>query len=308
MRCRVVVSLQVVPIARWPIREPSAQPVSPVRVIPLARWPLVDTALTRRLAMDGIVARGNGNEYVEGPSSSQKYCGAQRRRARRKVATNVHTGLQDASAVEIADANDQPSTVSAADVVSGRSEHSGSDDSRRGGMARKIRRILLCGASGPDDDVQVDAGVEGYCQSTSDGNGAGLSGTVCRRCGQCRCSECLRSEESVTLCRARTVVDTVSCMCCVRSVFYHCTKDDAGQDDDCSDAPCACCERPHCAMRWTVMTLLLPCLPCLCLYPPLSCTVDAMCKRRHSSKACRCSHRSRSSGLKNLLESESSSA
>jgi hypothetical protein len=256
--------------------------------------------------MDGIVNRGtagNGNEYVEGPSSSQSDGCGQRRRARRKVTTapRLHVATS-----EVVDAGNQPVSLPA-NLLSGRSEFgaSGNDDGRKG-LARKIRRFLFCGGGRSSVDVQDAVTVGDYCQRAADGSG--LPGTVCRRCGQCRCSECLRAEESVTLCRARSVVDTLTCMCCVRSVFYHCTKDDAGQDDDCSDAPCACCERPHCAMRWTIMACLLPCLPCLCLYPPLTCTVDAMCRRRHASKACRCARRSRSSGLKGLLESESSSA
>jgi len=132
---------------------------------------------------------------------------------------------------------------------------------------------------------------------------------VCRRCGRCRCSECASAEQTSTLRRARSAVDVLTCMCCVRCVFYHCLKDDAGDERDCSDQPCACADRPRCAARWALMAALLPCLPCLCLYPPLRCSVDAACRGRGgggSLRSCRCSA-PRHPGLKGLLESESSS-
>jgi len=286
-------------MSRWPLRDTATHSTSPVRVIPLTRWPLLDSATTGQLTMDGIVVRGptgHSNEYVDGPSLSKADGCSQRRRAGRK--SPASTGGRNAAVYATnGNAASLPGDRNTRSAVETTTTTTDSDHDRHRGFGSMIRQFLTCSSTSPD--VQND--VVDFCRSGE------MAGTVCRRCGRCRCTECACSEESVALCRARTVIDTVTCMCCVRSVFYHCLKDDAGDEDDCSDEPCSCCERPHCAARWTVMALLLPCLPCLCLYPALSCTVEAMGRRRHAGRACRCSQRSRPPGLKGLLESESSS-
>jgi len=247
--------------------------------------------------MDGIVVDRAGttaarNEYVDAPSAISGLAdpasgGGRRRRVGRKTA-----GISTTAGVAAASPGVEATQGEAAESAR---------RSRGGGLAVKMRRLLSCvgGSSGSNSERDEDEGLP-RC----------AGGAMCRRCGLCRCRHCAAAEQSSTLRRARSAVDVVSCMCCIRCVFYHCLKDDAGDERDCSDEPCACTERPHCAARWAVMGALLPCLPCLCLYVPLRCTVDAACRRSSpgSTRSCRCSARSsRHPGLKGLLESESSS-
>jgi len=253
--------------------------------------------------MDSIVVDRAGttaarNEYVEGPSAVGEVPpggGGRRRRVGRK--TEATSGV--------------PVPSPGVEVPQG--EVAESPRRRRGsGLAVKMRRLLSCvgtsstsSSNSSSADERDGGGLPPHCV------GGGGRRTVCRRCGRCRCRDCAAAEQSSTLRRARSAVDVVSCMCCVRSLFYHCLKDDAGDELDCSDEPCACTGRPHCAVRWAVMGALLPCLPCLCLYVPLRCGVDAACRRSSpgTARSCRCSsgRNSRHPGLKGLLESESSS-
>ena len=285
-------------MSRWPL---NARHTSPVRVVPLSRWPFSDRApLSGRLTMDGLVVERAGNEYVDGPSPAAGLTdpatgGGRRRRVARKTPATTPAVVPAPSR-----ASASPRRGDAADSPGRR---------HGGGLAVKVRRLLSCvgtssGSSSNDSSAATDELDDGRCVG---GRGGGM---VCRRCGRCRCADCAAAEQSSTLRRARSVVDVVTCMCCVRCVFYHCLKDDAGDERDCSDEPCACFGRPRCAARWAVMTALLPCLPCLCLYPPLRCAVDDVCHRPApgSARSCRCSARNpRHPGLKGLLESESSS-
>lgn len=251
--------------------------------------------------MDGIVIERAGtpaarNEYVEAPSAVSGLADparGRRRRAGRKPATTPGSTASYPEATTQGDVTDSPRRR------------------QGGGLAVKMRRLLSCVGTSPTLSSDSSSGdeLEGGLPHCVGGRSVG---TVCRRCGRCMCSESIAAEQSSTLRRARSVVDVVSCICCVRTLFYHCLKDDAGDELDCSDEPCACFDRPRCAVRWAVMGALLPCLPCLCLYPPLRCGVDAVCGRPspRSARSCRCTSAPRNSrhpGLKGLLESESSS-
>jgi len=293
-------------VTRWPLPSSvTGRPTSPVRVVPLSRWPFADaSSVNGRLTMDGIVVERAGttaarNEYVEGPSAVSGFADpangvGRRRRVGRKTASTPAGGTVPTPAVEVpqGDVADSPRRR------------------RGGGLAVKMRRLLSCVGTSSTSSADSSSGDERDGGGLSRCVGGRGVGAVCRRCGRCRCGDCAAAEQSSTLRRARSVIDVVSCMCCVRSVFYHCLKDDAGDELDCSDEPCACTGRPRCAARWAVMGALLPCLPCLCVYLPLRCTVDAVCSRPSpgSARSCRCSARnSRHPGLKGLLESESSS-
>ena len=108
----------------------------------------------------------------------------------------------------------------------------------------------------------------------------------CQSCGKCKCEACCRPRklpqkwlcQGTFLCSKNTVVDTLSCMCCVKGLIYHCTKDmeddeceaasEAASSADIADQPCSC-QGPHVKAKWAVMTMLLPVLPCLLTYPLL---------------------------------------
>ena len=142
---------------------------------------------------------------------------------------------------------------------------------------------------------------------------------ICSQCGRCRCSACTEPRElpkkwlcsNKCECSAQKCIEVCSCLCCVRAIFYHWFKDsDADVEEDSSDDPCACCQRPHCCKRWTCIGVLSLCMPCLYLYWPLraglSCVTGAYnrCYRR----GCNC-RRDRLPGSRRLLiDSESSSA
>lgn len=82
------------------------------------------------------------------------------------------------------------------------------------------------------------------------------------------------------------VVDAVTCLCCVKAVFYHCCGD---EDDDthCSDSPCACTGRPRCCPRWTCLVLAgATCLPCLVLYWPARILVRLFARRNVTQGRC----------------------
>ena len=67
-------------------------------------------------------------------------------------------------------------------------------------------------------------------------------------------------------------IDYASCMCCVKGIFYHCTKDsqDEGQI---VDKPCSCAGPVStCVPRWGLLAVLSVFIPCLwCYVPAMGC-------------------------------------
>merc|ERR1719320_839111 len=74
---------------------------------------------------------------------------------------------------------------------------------------------------------------------------------ICMRCGRCRCAACGTPKalpevwlcDNCCLCSAESVLDTVSCMCCVKAAFYHCGErldQDTDKEDSWVDSPCSC--------------------------------------------------------------------
>jgi len=74
------------------------------------------------------------------------------------------------------------------------------------------------------------------------------------------------------------IVDYATCMCCVKGLFYHCTK-----DSDCegsiADDPCSCSgPLKSCLPRWGCLAIFSLFLPCLWCYPPIAgCRKAATC-------------------------------
>ena len=68
--------------------------------------------------------------------------------------------------------------------------------------------------------------------------------------------------------RAR-LLECCSCMCCVKAIFYHCTKD-RNVENNWTDEPCTC-EWPgtECVTRWGILGMFSLFLPCLVCYPIL---------------------------------------
>lgn len=127
---------------------------------------------------------------------------------------------------------------------------------------------------------------------------------ICKRCGRCRCAACARPRQLPSrwicgnhcLLSSESMVDAVSCMCCVKACLYHVSGhvyDDSHTDDyyedgvvcDC-DSSCSslalgrgicgshslwsCSPKsPDRCFRWTVLSSAMICLPCMWFYVPL---------------------------------------
>lgn len=132
-------------------------------------------------------------------------------------------------------------------------------------------------------------------------NGESLNSITCPQCKRCRCEECQRPRQlpsrwvcdDTCLCSAETIIDYTSCLCCVKALFYHCSKDHEieceGDSISCADDPCSCLPHKR-TQRWAWLSALSLALPCLwCYWPMRGCV--AMCAKvyaRHSRHGCRC--------------------
>jgi len=96
----------------------------------------------------------------------------------------------------------------------------------------------------------------------------------CPRCGKCTCPDCKGEKRDTSrepllcegrcLCNTDSIIDVVTCFCCVRACFYHCSNRE--KDEICTVKPCSCQESNRCA-RWSSIVALTPILPCLICYP-----------------------------------------
>ena len=96
----------------------------------------------------------------------------------------------------------------------------------------------------------------------------------CPRCGKCMCPRCKGEKRDSSrqpllcrgrcLCNADSVIDAVTCFCCVRACFYHCSNPET--DEVCTVKPCSCQKSNRCS-RWISIVALTPILPCLLCYP-----------------------------------------
>ena len=79
--------------------------------------------------------------------------------------------------------------------------------------------------------------------SSSRNGGKGGDSIICSECNRCRCQSCRTPRPLPSkwlcgdkcLCSAESCVDYVSCLCCVKGLFYHCgpaTEDDPRYDDE----------------------------------------------------------------------------
>ncbi|OQV13646.1 putative Protein sprouty [Hypsibius exemplaris] len=127
-------------------------------------------------------------------------------------------------------------------------------------------------------------------------------GIICPECGLCRCLSCLTPKRLPSgwmcngnvECSADSLVEQLSCLCCVKAVFYHVpalSATDYSDDDEVAataDHPCTCTGS---CQRWTVMGLLsVTCLPCLLCYWPLRACQAATekCYAAYHRQGCRC--------------------
>ena len=70
------------------------------------------------------------------------------------------------------------------------------------------------------------------------------------------------------ICTAESCVDNVTCLCCVKCLFYHYHSSPA-DDESWVDFPCSCAPSRGRLTRWACLVLLSLLLPCLICYWPL---------------------------------------
>ncbi|VDK54532.1 unnamed protein product [Anisakis simplex] len=132
---------------------------------------------------------------------------------------------------------------------------------------------------------------------------------VCPKCHRCRCVQCSRRRHlpskwicgDTCLLSSSCLVDTLSCMCCVKATRYHChclhqsSQSDAHSNSSISGLKIALGRRR--IVELVCVVLALPCLPCLCCYLPLKgceAAADAIyCSWNDNS--CHCDRRVQSS-------------
>ncbi|XP_051993962.1 protein sprouty homolog 2-like [Xyrauchen texanus] len=119
----------------------------------------------------------------------------------------------------------------------------------------------------------------------------------CTECGRCKCERCTCPRNLPScwmcgrrcLCSAMTTMDYVTCVCCVKGLFYHCSSDD---EDVCADKPFSC-SQSHCCLRWSAISVLALFLPCLLCYLPAKGCV-ALCQTCYNCTnrpGCRCKNK-----------------
>lgn len=109
-------------------------------------------------------------------------------------------------------------------------------------------------------------------KTTTEDSGLLMETIFCQDCGKCKCQACVRPRKlpqkwlcgGTCLASQRTVVDSLSCMCCVKGILYHCTKDQVDDGEPAEVNPCTT------SRGWLAMALLWPVLPCLLAYPALN--------------------------------------
>ncbi|KAI9555678.1 hypothetical protein GHT06_018193 [Daphnia sinensis] len=154
-------------------------------------------------------------------------------------------------------------------------------------------------------------------------SGGGSDSIICPDCDRCRCLSCRTPRPLPSkwlcgdkcLCSAESCVDYVTCLCCVKGIFYHCgsSSDDgadvddlrrrsryhpqsssnasaAGNNGSCADAPCSCVPSHHRMARWGCLASLTLVMPCLLCYWPLQGGVKVveMCYQKCTRHGCQC--------------------
>lgn len=143
-----------------------------------------------------------------------------------------------------------------------------------------------------------------------------LNSITCPQCNRCRCEECQRPRQlpskwicdDYCFCSAETIIDYASCLCCVKALFYHCSKDHEldceSETIRCAEDPCSCVPYKR-TSRWGCLSVLSILLPCLCCYWPMRGCVSlcAKCYAKHSRHGCRCNNNTSSSNTNNSFNS-----
>ena len=107
-----------------------------------------------------------------------------------------------------------------------------------------------------------------------------MSQVICPKCNR------IHSEEHQYLpSSAESCIDKVSCLCCIKGLFYHIQPEDSDYENDSKswvDSPCSCASSRSCLSRWACLVSLSFLFPCLLSYWPLrgAFQVTEICKQR----------------------------
>ena len=93
-----------------------------------------------------------------------------------------------------------------------------------------------------------------------------MSQVICSKCNRIHSVEHKYLPSSV-----ESSIDKVSCLYCVKCLFYHFQPEDSNDDDSSSwaDSPCSCASSRSCLSRWVCLVSLSFVFPCLLSYWPL---------------------------------------
>lgn len=266
------------------------------------------------LSLDQIRTIRSSNEYTEGPTVVPRPPASQQK------VDSQPSSLNSNSSIELSEHRSSPGAQRAGQQTPPQAPHSprsdvsrsnsGPSDGSHGtarastgstsseqrllgntaGMVDRVVRVQPKRSEPKQDELKPFAPAGG--QATD-----GKHSNRCEDCGRCKCKACTcpRTLPSCWMCGRRcvcsatTTMDYVTCVCCVKGLFYHCSNDD---EDVCADKPFSC-SQSHCCMRWSaisVLTLFLPCL--LCYLPAKGCV--ALCQACYdctSRPGCRCKNK-----------------
>ncbi|XP_017294367.1 protein sprouty homolog 2 [Kryptolebias marmoratus] len=250
------------------------------------------------LSLDQIRTTGSSNEYTDGPTGAPRktdLVGTLEERRQnlhnlRSLALHENTSSSSSSREDSL----QSSSVGVTPGAIGTSEGSANSVPANGDQIIRVQPKR----SEPNSEELKPLNEAGRVVGVTPGSSAAADGgkhaDKCGECQRCRCANCSRPRALPScwmcgrrcVCSANSAVDHLTCACCVKGLFYHCSSDD---EDTCSDKPFSCSQL-HCCARWATVSLLSLVFPCLLCYLPAKACAAAcqLCYDRATRPGCRC--------------------
>lgn len=276
------------------------------------------------LSLEQIRITGSSNEYTEGPTVAQRSPASEHRQQKHHLVTSPGSrtsGQQETPEERPNNLRNLPSLTQSGNTNSSISFREGvlrsssAEDSQSSirtsvGSSSSGQRLLSSQAGSNqiirNQPKRVELSSEELKPLNNEsravvavpGSGGSkyhrIHSNKCEDCGRCCCSECTRPRVLPScwmcgrrcMCSADSAVEYGTCVCCVKGLFYHCSSDD---EDTCADKPFSCTQ-PRCCVRWTTISFLALCFPCLlCYLPAKGCvSVCQSCYDRVTRPGCQC--------------------
>ncbi|XP_068124008.1 protein sprouty homolog 2 [Hyperolius riggenbachi] len=254
------------------------------------------------LSLEQIRAIRNTNEYTEGPAVAPRPCikpapsqTTQHKNERvivvtdqRQFSRSPHPPMHSSSRA--------PLSRSISAVSTGSWSSTRTNTSTNSAEQRLLGSEYTSSGQGGEQIIRVQPKVELKSEQLKPSSKENLDfhAYKCESCGKCKCQDCTNPRtlpscwicDNRCLCSAQEVVDYVTCVCCLKCLFYHCSNDD---EDNCSERPCSC-SQAHCCTRWSVIGVMSMFLPCLwCYLPAKGCLkMCEGCYDQAKRPGCRC--------------------